>query len=421
MKNFFVLLALSLFTANAFAADPKPLGLDIAAVVDNEMISNYDVQNRIRFIIATTNLANTTSVREGIRPQVIETLINEYLQIQHARDEGIEVSEEEITRAIANIEQNRGMKEGAIKTMLESKAVPYSTFVQQIRAQLAWGKIVVGRLRPQVTISEAEVRQARMRPPPKVKKQELRIAVLLLPAANAAQDQKMLALAQKLSSELQAGASYEEVYRQFSGLSSGGNPDTFWVKPNQLDPNINQALINARKGTISQPIRSRDGWLIVKVYDTRSLEDPEASRVDVLLKEILLRLKPEASVEEANMLLQIGEEVSKNPGVCEDKTVANIQNLEDVQIDVTHRQSRLSELPTAVKIIAENLREGEISTPFASSEGIRLYMVCEKKMAKKQEVQLEQLSELLFQRKLELEAQRYLRDLRRDTFIEVRG
>ncbi|MGE0754669.1 MAG: peptidylprolyl isomerase [Alphaproteobacteria bacterium] len=420
MQRIFLFLAGLLTADAALAAEPKPLGLDIAAIVDDEVISTYDVNSRVQFVIVTTNLPNTKDVREGIRPQVLRSLINEQLQLQHTKKEGIEVSDQEITRAIANIEKQRNMSDGAIFRMLDKNNIPRQAFSDQIRAQLAWGKIVIGRLRPQVNVSDEEVRKARIRPVPEVPEEEMRIAVLLLPVEKAGQEAEVKKAAERLSGEIRKGASFEEVYRQFSGLSSGSNPDTFWVKPGQLDPLVSRVLAGARADMTTPPVRTRDGYLIVKVYETRAVGGTKESETEVLLKEIVLRLKQDASQQEANLLLGIGEEVAKHPGTCEEQGIASIDNMEDVDIEVRHRRSGISELPPAIRIIAENLQVGDISTPFASSEGIRLFMLCEKKTAKKKEVQFEQLVDLLFQQKLELEAQKYLRNLRREAFIDIR-
>ena len=80
----------------------------------------------------------------------------------------------------------------------------------------------------------------------------------------------------------------------------------------------------------------------------------------------------------------------------------------------------MSELPPAVKIIAENLKVGDISTPFASDEGIRLYMLCDKKENVVKTPDHEQVFRILMQQKMELAAQKYIRNLRRETFVEIR-
>ncbi len=415
-------LLLTVFASSAQAAPTASgIGLDIAAVVGEDVISTYDVNSRIKFIIATTNLSNRPEVVEGIRPQVVRTLIDEKLQMKDAAKNEITISDEDVMQAVAGIEKQRGMPAGAIAKILDQNNVPHDTFTSQIRAQLAWSKLVVRKIRPQVKISDEEVRMAHIAVPAPAVKQELQIAVLVLPVDKPSRDGEVKKLGERLSGEIRGGASFEEVYRQFSGLASGGKPDTFWVKPEQLDPALARVLGGAQPGMVTSPIRTNDSYTIVKVYDTRALEAAPPKDVEVLLKEILLKLKEDADPKEADVLLHIGEEVAKNPGTCEEKGVASIKDLADFDIEVNLNRTRLAALPPAVKIIAENLKVGDISTPFATSEGIRLFMLCDRRQASAEAMDKERLSNLLFQKKMELEVQKYMRNLRREAFVEIRA
>lgn len=397
------------------------LGLDIAAVLNGEIISTYDVDSRIKFIIATTNLSNTPEVRAGIRPQIVRALIDERLQLADAEKNGITVSDEEVARAVAALEKQRNMSDGAIMRMLAQNGVSTGTFSSQVRAQLAWNKLVMRKIRPYVTVSEDEAKLVHVRMPKPAVRQELKIAPLVLAVDKPARDAEVKALAQRLAGEVRGGASFEEIYRQFSG--SGNSPEPFWVKPEQLDPAIAKALGPAQAGMVTPPVRTSAGYTIIRVYDARSIgEEAQPETVqEVALKEILLRLKPEASVKEADILLQIGEEVAKNPGTCQEEGVANIDNLGDFDIMVSMLRERMDALPPALRIIAGNLRIGEISSPFASSEGIRLYMLCDRKEVAENAPDMEQLKNMLYQQKMDLEVQKYLRNLRREAFIEIRG
>ncbi len=409
----------SMPAVRAQAPKASALGLDIEAVVGEEAISTYDINSRIKFVITTTSLSNTQAVRDGIRPQIIRALIDERLQLKSAASNDIVITDDEVARAVKSIEKQRGMSEGAIARMLSQNSVPYETFTQQVKAQLAWSALVSRKVRPLVKISDEEVKLAHIKiPKPKVK-QELKIVALVLPIDKAAREPQVKQLAARLAGEIRGGASFDEVYRQFSGI--GGKPEAFWVKPEQLDPAIGRALANAQSGSISSPIRTNDSYTIVKVYDTRSLEKVVPKEIEVQMKEILLKLKQDASPKEADVLLQIGEEVAKNPGTCQEKGIANIGNFGDFDIDVQLTKKRMSDMPPAIKIIAENLNVGDISTPFASSEGIRLYMLCDRREASDTIDDKEQLANLLFQQKMELEAEKYMRNLRREAFIEIRG
>ncbi len=410
----------------ALAAPAAVPGMAIAAVVGEEAISTYDVANRIKFIIATARLSGTPEVIERIRPQVMRSLIDEKLQLQEAARNNITISEGDIAEAIAAIEAQRGMAPGSIEKMLAAGGVPRATFIDQVRAQLAWSRLLLKKVRPQIKVSEEEVRLAARRieiPVAAPIRQELKIAVISLPVTEPARAKEMQRMAEKLVGEIRGGASFEEVSRQFSSsaASAGGKVEAFWVLPEQLDPNVARALAGATPGTITDAVATREGFTVIKVYDTRALGGTEQEKhVEVEFKEILLKLKNDTGDQEANVMLDIGKEVAKHPGSCQEKGVAGIEALEDVDIMVEFRRSLVENLPPALKIMADNLNVGDISTPLASAEGIRLYMLCDKKEVTAPTPDKDRIYAMLMQQKMELGAQKYMRGLYRDTFIDVR-
>ena len=59
--------------------------------------------------------------------------------------------------------------------------------------------------------------------------------------------------------------------------------------------------------------------------------------------------------------------------------------------------------------------------PFATPQGIRFYILCEKVEKPAQIIADDTLRERLFREKMELESSKFMRALRRENFIEVRG
>jgi len=432
-----VILAMAIMAVSVsplLASPPAGRDLGIAAVVGDEAVSSYDVENRMKFIITTAGFSNTPDVIERIRPQVIRSLVDEKLQLQEAAKNDIKVNQADLDGAIAAIEQQRGMPPGTIYHVLESDNVPKDTFTQQIRAQLSWNRLLLKKVRPQVRISDAEItlasKQFTAPSAPKAEiPQEYKISVIALPVDKPDRENEVKRLADKLAKEIRGGASFEEVSRQFSSTtaSAGGKVETFWIRLGQLDPNVARPLMQTKVGGITDPVRTTAGYTITKLYETHSLasEKPKATEEkphdsEVNLKEILLKLKPDAGNKEADVMLQIGEEVAKHPGTCDEQGIASIPNMEDYDIQVNYHKALLSDLTPAVRTITSSLKVGEISTPFASYEGIRLYMLCGKKEVDAKPVDRDQVYNMLLQQKMELEAQKYLRNLRRETFIDIR-
>ena len=425
-KTALIFLAALVLPAAAMAktkAAPIHSGMDIAAAVGDEAITSYDVGNRTRFIVATAHLPNVPDVAARIRPQVIRSLIDERLELKEASKNDIKITDDEVKRAIATLEQDRHMEPGTIARIMEEHHLPSSTFTEQIRAQLAWNRLLMKKIRPLVHVSDDEIAFAAKRPKPVPANmpQEIRISVLSLPVDKPARESEVRKIAERLAGEIRGGASFEEVSRQFSSRASaaGGKVESFWVKPDQLDPAIARALGPAKVGTVTDPVRTREGYLIVKVYDVHAAQ-PEQQEMAVNLKEILLKLKSTASDHDADLLLQIANDVAKHPGNCTDKSISGVENPNDADITVDFRRSTLSALPAGLKTVVEGLKVGDISTPLASDDGIRLYMLCDEKPADQMPPDHDELYKMLMEEKLELEAAKYLRQLRRETYINIR-
>lgn len=411
-----LLIVCALLLATPAQAAPAA-SLDIAAVVGEEAISSADVEARIRFVIATTKLSDAPDVIARIRPQVIRALVDESLQMQTAKAMGITISDDEIAQAIESIEASRGMQRGAIANMLQEGGVPTRTYAKQIRAQLAWNKIVAKKVRPLVKVSEDEIAIASQRFATPSKVQEVQIAIITLAVDKPQREVEVKRTGEKLAGELRKGARFDEVARQFS--TGSGKTDAFWIRPEQLDPTIAKALAGAAEGSITQPLRTGGGFTIVKLLKIRSAEQKNP-QTQLMLKEILLKLKPTADPKETDALIAIGEEVARHPGNCQEKGLASIQDLEEFNIEVALNKTMRSSLPQGVQAIVDTLTTGDISPPFASEEGIRLYMLCDRKELENAPPDPAAVREALFRQKFELEAQKYLRNLRREAFVDIR-
>jgi peptidyl-prolyl cis-trans isomerase SurA len=94
--------------------------------------------------------------------------------------------------------------------------------------------------------------------------------------------------------------------------------------------------------------------------------------------------------------------------------------MQDFDIQVNFRREMMSALGPQLRDIVEKLPVGGVSEPYASREGIRLFMLCERVEKPGPLADAEETKRRLQQQKLELEAQKYMRNLRREASIEVR-
>jgi len=81
---------------------------------------------------------------------------------------------------------------------------------------------------------------------------------------------------------------------------------------------------------------------------------------------------------------------------------------------------KIRDLNPAIRPAVLNLKVGEASEPLQSDTGITLVMVCDRQDPPEQMPSRDQIADNLTRQRLDLIARRYLSDLRRQAFIDVR-
>lgn len=391
----------------------------IAAVVNDEVVTLMDVKERLQLIIGTTGLKSTEETRKQLLPRIVRALIEERLQMQEAAAYNITVSDKEIDAAMANLERQRGKAPGSLVQFLEDNDVPVQAFEEQLRVQIAWSKLMAKRIRPRVKVSEADVtRELQRRQLQKNAVDEIQLSSILLPVDVPENEPATKMLAEKLRGELSSGASFEAVASQLGEQVQ--NTSAIWVNASDLDPAVADQLKNIEKGSISPVMRTAAGYQIVRLLNRRTSAAAPAVDAEVLLKQILMKLKDDAANQEVDTLIEIAREVAKHPGSCSDKTVAGVENMSDLSFDVSQIRTKISAMsPELVPFVAP-LKVGQVSQPFASKEGIRLLMLCERTDQPVSAADREKIRSELVSERLSLETIKYIRNLKREAFVEIR-
>lgn len=253
-----------------------------AAVVNDDIISVLDLAMRLQLAIIAAGVEDSQDVRARLTPQVLNSLIDERLQLQEARRLDIQVTDEQVAGALEQIAQQNNMTEGQFLTMLRNRGVIPTTLIEQIRAQMAWQGIVQRRVRPNVVIPPEEVEEVASRLAARRGAIERRVAEIFIPIESTAREAEAHANAMRLFDELKRGANFSGIARQFSqsGTAMLGG-DLGWVREGELEEELNTALAQMGPGEISVPIRTLSGFHILFLRDMRKNEGQEIDRVRI--------------------------------------------------------------------------------------------------------------------------------------------
>ena len=396
--------------------------LGIAAVVNEEIISAYDLQSRISWNIITTNGRNDAETRQRFTKKVLDRLIDEKLKLQEAKRLGIKASQAELQRHIRFVEGQLNFPKGGLSRFVSRAGLSQNVLNGQFNADIAWNKVINRVLGFRVKIGEEEIKDRIRQIELNKGRPEHRIMEIFLPVDNPDRETQIANQATSIVQQLEQGASFQALAKNYSkSPTANRGGDRGWLRAGQLDPNIDAAIANMRPGQISQPIRTKNGYFILLLHSQRKPQE-ENKNVDpiVSVHQFYLPLPSNPSELDVAQKLKIAKDAKAQSKTC--------KNLEQYgkkvgSTSLNINKIKLSSLaPDLVPLVAK-LKINESTELIKKTNGIAIYMLCNKLGKKKKNPKLtirKQVEDQLINQRLGRMAQRYLRDLRRQAFVDIR-
>ncbi|MGY6532008.1 peptidylprolyl isomerase [Glycocaulis sp.] len=410
LKRLAVCLAMPLGLAlSAPAAAQQVEG--IAAIVNDQPITTFDVRDRMRLILSSAGIQPTEDVLVQVQEQAMRSLIEEALQLQTARRFEVPVSEEEVDEAIADIAARNGITVEEIRLDLEQSGVSIDTLRQQLRAEIAWSYLVSGRYRSRIRVTDAQIDTALERLAESASQTQYRVAEIMvnLPASGdeSAAEQRMAAV----YNALEQGAPFPAIASQFSDAptaATGG--DAGWLSTAQMRPQVAQMIQQMPVGSISNPIRVPGGYMIVAVADRREGQVTE----QISLQQITL-LTSQVTDERRQALTRAAQRVSgcnNLASVFEAVPQAIITDLGTVGANA---------LVPNIRQALSGLQNGQASPVLETGAGLQVFVLCDRRIGGPGMPGPSDVENQIVNQQLSMLARRWLRDLRNDATVEMVG
>ncbi|MFW5678985.1 MAG: SurA N-terminal domain-containing protein, partial [Pseudomonadota bacterium] len=190
----------------------------IVAVVNEDVVTDLQVEQRVRMALFASNQRTTPDAIERLRQPVLGNLIDERLQIQEAERLGIEVGEAEVDAAMRDIARRNGLDLETLLARMASVGIRPETWRQQMRAQLAWIQVTRRQIARRAVVTDTQVDQRVERLTAGT--QQYRLAEVFLPVSGAEDEARVLQDAERLREALRRGADFAGIAEQFSASPS---------------------------------------------------------------------------------------------------------------------------------------------------------------------------------------------------------
>ena len=400
--------------------DVDPTLRKAQAIVNGDVITDTDIDQRLGLVLAANGGRIDDAEKQRLRLQIIRNLIDEKLQLQEAAENDIRINEAEVTRSFDRIAQNFKRTPPQFEAYLKSNGSSATSLKAQIRAEMAWSRVLRRKVEPLVNVGDDEVQQVIDKLNAAKGKDEYHVGEIFLSATpenlNAVMED-----ASRIVGQVRGGASFVAYARQFSEASSAGlGGDLGWVRGEQLNDAVAPAVAALQPGQVTDAIPVPGGVAIMALIEKRQVLAADPLMAMLSLKQLTIPLKANTTEAEARAKVQEIGTLTPTMGGCGGvEALAQKLGGEVAANDAV----RMKDLPAPLQAILGRMSIGEATPAFGSAEeGLRVLVLCGRDDSQVQAnaPNFEEIYAQMNDERVNMRARRYLRDLRRDAIVDYR-
>lgn len=394
----------------------------IRAVVNDGVVLDSDIDSATLFFKQqATGNQQSLPPDAVLRERVMEQLIDREIQRQHAQSMGVAVDASSINQALQQIARNNNMDAAQFRQTLQSQGFDYNLFRRNIEQDLLFQRLIEREVHPRIRVSAQEIddfvdgikNDAR-------NQQRYRIQHILIAVPPAANESDMAAAeskAQAVLKRLHAGDDFSEVAAASSdGARALQGGDLGWRSLQEVPAFLADALRSMKAGDISERLRSANGFHVIRLDSTDT--DDQTELAETLARHIFI------AGDDADIKQRLQSARSR---------IAGGVSFEQVAADISEDPNSADnggelpwftqgQMPPAMEETADRLPVKQISQPFRTQFGWHLLEVLDRRTRKIDDQALRsQADNALRQNKVEQEAERWFRQLRDESFVEIRS
>jgi peptidyl-prolyl cis-trans isomerase SurA len=406
-------------------ANPAPADqmLDrIVAVVNDDVILQSELNDAVRTI--QQQYAGHTEqlpAMDVLRRQVLDRLILMRLQVQKAQDQGINVSDADVDRAVQGVAQQNKLTPDQLRAAVEQQGSSFAAFRQELADQITVQRLHQSVVQSSVSVTDSEVDNLLASPTYKAGEAHLaHIQVSIPSGADAAAIQASQAKAAQALTAIRGGMDFNAAAIRYSDASDaldGG--DLGWRRMDEIPPAFADTIATLKPGEVSQVLRGPTGFHILKLIGMRKGDRKVVTEYharQILIKPSELVTSAQAQQQAQDLYNRVVDKHEDFAAVAKkyskDDTTANLGG------DMGWFEPSAWGSAIAAKLV--ELKDGQVSEPFQTEAGWHvLERLGTRQSDQTDKIQRDQARQAIGNRKAEQAYEDYLRDLRSNAYIDI--
>lgn len=315
MKTFFVLCTMY-YVLYPLLSHAKVIDR-VVAVVNNDVVTEYDLDQTMASRLAEVRRSpNPDLTVQAVRRQVLDELVSQRLLQQEIEKADIEVTDEDLAGAIANVLQKNQINIEILRAELAAKGISFEAYKEQLKEQIRQAKFIQQNVSSNVQVTDQDVQNYRSG---QIGFADLsataHVAAIYLPLepdASSKNIRNRVYKGRKLADRARRGEDFAKLandYSEGAEASLGGDLGTKSLA--DLPSPVAMVVRKMEAGAVSDPIVASQGIYIVKLFEksVQSDKDPKAQdennirstiyndRVEEEINNYVLRLRKKAYID----------------------------------------------------------------------------------------------------------------------------
>ena len=397
----------------------------IVAVVEDDVVLASELMLRLETVRKQIDAVGSAMPPEEILvSQVLERLVQENIQYQEARKRGIDIDEDTLTRAVTQFALSNNLTLEQFQQALLQEGTNFRAFREEIRREMIINALQRNLIARRVVISEQEIDGMLNSPFYKeLFSDEYRVGHIMLSVdeqAGKSALEELTAQASVIIENLNQGAVFSEIAMAKSSSSSaleGG--DMGWRKAAALPSLFSQIVLEMTIGQVSEPIVRPGAVHIIKLLDKRGVSLETVNQTNV--RHILIMPSEIRTPKEAEILIkEIKNQLMDGRSFEE---LAREQS-DDPASALNGGSLGWSQPNAFVDAFSDVMRKTDVgaqSEPFLSQFGWHILEVLgRREQDVGEDARKAKAVELIHRRRFEEEKEKWLKEIRDESFVEIR-
>jgi len=398
----------------------------IAVVVNDEVITKQELADRTKMIVLRLKQQGVALPSDAeLQKQIIERMIVEKAQLQLAHDNGMRVDDAMLDRAMLRMAEQNKMNLQSFRNQVEKEGTSYANFREGVRDDILLQRIREREVDSKVQVSESEIDNYLLaQKTDKQKNIEVELSHILIRIPENASPEalgKLRDRADYVLQQVKSGGDFSKLAAAYSDSAEGLKGGSLgWREQDRYPQQFIDAIANLKEGQTTSLIKSSNGFHILKLTGRRTVEQTAGGIPQAHVRHILIKITPTVTKDQAIHKLTEFKERIENKGAKFEDLAQQFSNDSSASKGGDLGWLYVGDVPEFDTAISA-LKDGEISDPIESSNGMHIIQVIGRKNDEVSPERQRLLArQVIHARKLDEASLDWVRQLRDRAYVEIR-